>query len=267
MRGWEKLRERLNLNPEEEKRLPRGWQIVGDIIIIRLDGLENKKYEIGRILLEMHPRCTTVVMNRGIHGRHRIPDVEVIIGDKTETIHKENGCKFKLDVSKIMLSQGNLNERIRMSRVGKGEVVVDMFAGIGYFSIPMAVHSKPEKIISIEENPVAFYYLKENIKLNGVEGIIHPVNGDCGKVTPEGIADRVIMGYLDGKVYLRKGIDALKKGGVIHYHEATPLIKRPVKRVEDAAESSGREAEILKINKIKKYAPGVWHVVVDARIF
>ena len=83
-----------------------------------------------------------------------------------------------------------------MSKLGKGEIVVDMFAGIGYFSIPMAVHSKPEKIVSIEINPESFNYLKENLRLNRVEDIISPVLGDCSTAAPEGIADRVIMGYM-----------------------------------------------------------------------
>jgi tRNA wybutosine-synthesizing protein 2 len=143
-----------------------------------------------------------------------------------------------------------------------------MFAGIGYFSIPMAVHSKPKKIMAIEINPESLNYLNENIRLNKVENIIEPVAGDCSIVTPCGIADRVIMGYLDGHEYLEHGIRALIPGGILHYHEAVPeaVEERPADRIVEAARQQGREVEIIASRRIKKYAPGVWHVVVDARV-
>ena len=65
---------------------------------------------------------------------------------KTETINKENGCLFKLDLAKVMWSKGNNNERLRIAKlVGDGETVIDMFAGIGYFSIHIAVHSNAKR--------------------------------------------------------------------------------------------------------------------------
>jgi len=159
----------------------------------------------------------------GIGGQFRQPERKLILGSHTETIHRENQCLFKMDVTGIMFSKGNLRERKRMSMVGAGEVVVDMFAGIGYFSIPMAVHAKPEQVISIEINPVSYSYLCGNIQLNHVEDIIVPVSGDCADVTPRGTADRVIMGYVGfTHHYLKQGIMAIKKsGGILHYHETT----------------------------------------------
>jgi len=217
----------------------------------------------------MYPGCRTVLLDRGISGQMRLPEREIIAGERTETIHRENSCLFKLDAMQIMYSQGNLAERKRMSRLGKGEVVVDMFAGIGYFSIPMAVHSKPEKIFAIEINPVSFGYMRENIRLNRVEKIIESVEGDCALVTPSGIADRVIMGYFDAHPYLEKGLSALVHGGILHYHEAVPeaVEQRPVNRIVEAAGMLGRKVDIIEVRRIKKYSPGVWHVVVDAKIF
>jgi tRNA wybutosine-synthesizing protein 2 len=198
----------------------------------------------------------------------RKPDREIIAGEgTTETIHKENGCLFKLDAMKVMFSQGNLTEKKRMSKLGKDETVVDMFAGIGYFSIPIAMHAKPKKIISIEINPVSFGYLKENIALNRVVDIIEPIAGNCAKATPCRIANRVIMGYLDGQDYLEAGIRALLPCGILHYHEAVPeaIEGRPVDRIIEVSRKIGRDVEITGRRRIKKYAPGVWHVVVDAR--
>ncbi len=263
------LAERLDIPESEKKLLPSGWQVLGDLIIVSLRReLESRKKEIGRALLSLYPKCRTVLLDRGINGRMRQPVREIIAGESAETIHKENGCLFKVDALKLMYSQGNLAERKRMGKLGKNETVVDMFAGLGYFSIPMAVHSKPKKIFAIEINPEAFGYLKENIKLNGVEGIIEPLPGDCAAVTPQGIADRVIMGYLDAHEYLEQGIRALVSGGILHYHEAVPeaVENRPVERITEAAKKLGRKIEIIKTRRIKKYSPGVWHVVADARV-
>ena len=259
----------LDIPDSEKKLLPSGWQVLGDIVIVTLKAeLEHRKTEIGEALLSLYPGYRTVLLDRGITGRMRQPTREIIAGENTETIHRENGCLFKLDAMRIMFSMGNLDEKKRMSRLGKGEVVIDMFAGIGYFSIPMSVHSKPMKIFAIEINPEAFGYLKENIILNKVGGIIEPVAGDCSIVTPRGIADRVIMGYLDAHPYLAQGIRALVPGGIIHYHEAVPeaVERRPVERIMEASGKLGRSVEIIGVRRIKKYSPGVWHVVVDAKV-
>lgn len=262
-----------SLSETELACVPSGWHILGDIVIVSIPAmLEDKKIKVAEALLYMYPKCKSVVRDFGIEGQFRQPKRELLLGSGTETIHKEHGCFFKQDVTKVMYSKGNLEERKRMSRLGKGEVVVDMFAGIGYFSIPMAVHSRPRKIISIEINPESFAYLKENIRLNRVEEIITPVCGDCLKFTPEETADRVLMGYVGTThYYLEPAIKALKNsGGILHYHETVPenLAKtRPQERIKKAAESLGKKVEILETRRIKKYSPGVLHVVVDARVF
>ncbi|MEZ5336135.1 MAG: class I SAM-dependent methyltransferase family protein [Methanolobus sp.] len=233
--------------------------------------IEHLKQYIANGLLEMYPSCNTVVRDLGISGQYRIPQRELLVGNNTETINKENGCLFKLDVSKVMFSKGNLHEKKLMSSIGSNETIVDMFAGIGYFTIPMAVHAKPAKIIAIEINPESYGFLNENIALNHVENMVEALNGDCGEITPTGIADRVLMGYVNTTHhYLKQGIEAIRKeGGILHYHETTPeklIFTRPIRRIEQAALKAGRKVEITDCRKIKKYSPGVWHVVVDARI-
>jgi tRNA wybutosine-synthesizing protein 2 len=188
----------------------------------------------------------------------------------TQTLHRENGVLFSLDASQVMFSAGNLKERMRMSLLGAGEYVVDMFAGIGYFSIPMAVHSRPDRVLAIELNPVAFDYLRQNIKLNRVQEIVEPVQGDCAKVTPKGEADRVVMGMVQvTDRYLQRGIVALRPGGILHYHQTVPSEKFPAAAVKDVVEAAsvlGRRAQILRCTRVKKYSPGMVHAVVDARI-
>lgn len=237
-------------------------KVIGDILVLKKD-VENP-YR----LLEI-PGVNRVVKLGHINGLKREPEVEVLVGDGTETIHKENHCLFKMDVAKVMWSKGNTGERKRMANIVQdGEVVVDMFAGIGYFSIPMAVHSKPAKIYSIEINPVAYGYLCENINLNKVKNVVEPLLGDCRELAPRGVADRVLMGYIGNThEYLPAAMEVLKDGGVVHYHESVPdKIKfiRPVERIKEAAGERG--VEILNKRIIKPYSPGVYHVVVDAKI-
>jgi len=259
------------LTAEELGALPRGWQIIGEVALVHIPTvLQPKKALVAGALLRMYPRCRTVLETRRISGEYRQPIVEKIAGDGTETLHKENYVVYRLDVAKVMFSQGNFYERRRMGTVGRGERVVDMFAGIGYFSLPMAVHAGPKKIIAIELNPESYGYLCENVRLNHVEDIVEPILGDCREKAPVGWADRAIMGYVGTtQEYLPGGIRALKPGGILHYHETTPdklVFGRPVRNIMEAAKEQGRSAEILNTIKVKKYSPGVWHVVVDARI-
>lgn len=273
-RRYENLKERLRgrLPADLLNQVPSGWHVIGEAIVVSIpEEIITYSSLIGETLLEMYPSCRCVVGDKGIRGPLRQPEREVIAGAGTETLHRENGCLFRLDVTKVMFSKGNLHEKKRMSRLGSGETVIDMFAGIGYFSIPMAVHAKPRRVIAIELNPESYAFLLENIRLNNVKNIIEPVQGDCMEKTPEGIADRVLMGYV-GKTheFLPVAVRAIKKeGGILHYHEAVPeklFPDRPAGRVREAAGAAGRNSEILTCRKIKKYSPGVWHVVVDAGI-
>ena len=237
------------------------YKKIGDILILNddSDNLEElaEKHNVKTIMKIDHIQCTK-----------REPVYKILFGSETETINKENKCLFKLDLSKVMWSKGNVNERLRIAKlVRDNETVLDMFAGIGYFSIPIGVHSNARKVISIEINPNSYYYLCENVKLNKCDNIT-PVLGDCLVETPKYNADRILMGYVKTTHhYLKVAVNSLNKGGIIHYHETVPeklLETRPISRIKQAA--GDRDVELLKINKIKKYAPGVEHVVIDALI-
>lgn len=239
------------------------YKKIGDILIL------DSKYEYDNYdeLSKRHNVKTIMKINH-IQGTKREPVYKILYGNETETINKENGCLFKLDLAKVMWSKGNNNERLRIAKlVRDGETVIDMFAGIGYFSIPVGVHANAKEIISIEINPNSYHFLCENIKLNKLNNIT-PILGDCKIKTPDYKADRIIMGYVKTTHhYLKVAIDSLNSGGILHYHETVPekLIEtRPIERI--VSQAGDREVEILKINKIKKYAPGVEHVVIDARI-
>jgi tRNA wybutosine-synthesizing protein 2 len=263
---------RNSLTQEELELLPAGFDRIGHVILLNLPReLISKSEEIARALLRIKGVRTVALRTEAITGRERRPQVKVIAGAQmTETLHKENGCIFKLDVAEVMFSVGNIFERMRMPKlIQTGEIVVDMFAGVGQFSIPIAKHARPRKVCAIELNEVAYRYLCENVRLNYVGDIVEPRLGDCAKVAPLGVADRVIMGMLHvTHEYLPLAMRVLKpSGGVIHYHESVPsklCFERPIKRISEAA--GGREFEILGQRVVKRYAPGVDHVVIDVRV-
>ena len=239
------------------------YKKIGDILI-----LDNSYSDDDFDSLAKKHNVKTIMKIDHIQGTKREPVYKILHGSETETVNKENGCLFKLDLAKVMWSKGNNNERLRIAKlVQDNETVIDMFAGIGYFSIPVGVHANARHVYSIEINPNSYHYLCENIELNKVKNIT-PILGDCMAETPKLKADRIIMGYVKTTHhYLKVAIDSLNKGGILHYHETVPeklMNSRPIERIKSQA--GNRDVEILKINKIKKYAPGVEHVVIDARI-
>ena len=239
------------------------WKKIGDILV-----LDKKDDNTNFKLLAQKHNVKTIIKINQIKGEKREPDIELLYGSETETINKENKCFFKLDLAKIMWSKGNNNERIRIANLAKeNETVIDMFAGIGYFSIPIAKFSNVSKVISTEINPNSFYYLKENIELNKINNI-KPILGDNREIVPNYNGDRIIMGYVKTTHhFLDVAINSLNKNGILHYHETVPdkLIEtRPLNRIKEAAKD--RNVELLNIEKIKRYSPGVMHVVIDAQL-
>ncbi|WP_295598553.1 class I SAM-dependent methyltransferase family protein [uncultured Methanobrevibacter sp.] len=240
------------------------YKKIGDILILDNSHPDDDYNELSR-----RHNVKTIMKINHIQGTKREPVYKILYGGETETVNKENGCLFKLDLAKVMWSKGNNNERLRIARlVEDDETVLDMFAGIGYFSIPIGVHANAREVISIEINPNSYHFLCENIRLNKLDNVT-PILGDCKVETPKYRADRIIMGYVKTTHhYLKAAIGSLNEGGVLHYHETVPeklMNTRPFERI--MSEADGREVELLKVNKIKKYAPGVEHVVIDARIY
>jgi len=260
-----------------------GFQIIGSIAILK-PGLSRKEaLEQARKIMKALPRIKSVYRYSGpVSGEFRLPRVSWAAGRKNPvTIHKENGCLYRLDVTRVMFSKGNVLERARIPPLVKpGEVIADMFAGIGYFSLPLGKSSPARKIYSIELNPQAFRFLKENIKLNGLEGKIIPIKGDCRKVNvgkksgaptsnriPEK-ADRIIMGYLPQTwKYLHAAFSFLNPCGIIHYHDSfrkEELWEKTESILREYSQKSGFYPIRMEKRVVKQYAPGVYHVVIDA---
>ena len=254
--------------------MPNKWEKIGDVLIINLSSeLIEYKDIIGEEYADVL-NCKSVLNDlEGITGELRTPNTELIYGEKdTKTVHNENKVRFKLDPQKVMFSSGNMSERIRMANISnKNETIIDLFAGIGYFSIPIAVHSKPKKIYAIEKNPISYCFLKENISLNHVTNIIKPINGDNRELAPKNTADRVIMGYFGATIrFLPTAFKCLKNNsGIIHFHDKYPdkdFPNIPGEEIRNEARKSNLSVEILNMIKIKSFAPGISHYVFDLKI-
>jgi len=264
-RGW---------TDDEIERAPSSWAVLGTVILVEV-GEAPRPEEVGEALLALHGEADTVLAREGISGAHREPEVRVLAGEgDTETVHVEHGTTYAMDLAEVMFSPGNKAERARMGEaVSEGERVVDMFAGIGYFTLPMA--RAGAEVSAIERNPVSFRFLLENVRRNGVTDRVHPYRADCRDVLEQVdaetdlTAERVVMGYYEAHDYLDSALAALESGGVVHMHEATPeglVFERPVERLRAAAAERDRSVEILDRRRVKGYSEGVAHVVIDARV-
>jgi tRNA wybutosine-synthesizing protein 2 len=261
-RGW---------TDDEIERAPSSWAVIGSVVLVDV-GDAPRPEEVGEALLQVHGEADTVLSRGSITGENREPTVEVIAGTgDTETVHREHGTAYALDLAEVMFSPGNQAERALMGEVvDADERVLDMFAGIGYFTLPMA--RAGADVTAVERNPDSFRYLIENVQLNEVGDRVHPYRADCRDVAPEladDPVDRIVMGYYEAHEYLDAALPALAPGGVLHVHEATPndlVFDRPIERIEAAAAEAGRAVEIVDTRRVKGYSEGVAHVVVDARI-
>jgi len=234
------------------------YQKLGNIII-----LNKKDMSTAERLLSYQPNTKTIMYKAGsIFGKYRQPKIKKLCGNGTVTIHKEHDCFFKIDVEKIMWSKGNHKERIRLiSKVKPKEIIVDMFAGIGYFSIPLAKKSKAKRIYSVELNPVSFSYLLDNIKLNKTRKI-KPINADSSRVKIPEKADRVLMGLLPSAVdFIPRALKIVKNGGMIHYHGLDG--EKPEKLLEEVRRASGGKCKLVSKSRVKSWSPGKFHWVLD----
>lgn len=269
MKYREFLRQSLRDVVPDDLPLPSGYHLVGHVVLLRLhDALMPYAADLGRVTMQYNRRIRSVAVRTGpTRGCMRLPEYAVVAGTTdTVTTHVECGVTYRLDPLRVTFSGGNRSERIGMTgRVLPGETVVDMFACVGQFSLPIA-RVEGVHVIAIEVNPIAYEFLVENIVLNGNEGIVEPVLGDCRMVHPVNVADRIIMGYLHDTIdYLPHALETLShRGGHVHMHQAIPTrsiddIKR---RVSDLCVRSGFSA-VIGVRRVKTYSEGIGHLVFD----
>jgi tRNA (guanine37-N1)-methyltransferase len=256
------------LPPHLVASLPRALDIVGDIAIIEIPA-ELKAHErpIGEAILTVHKNVRTVLAKAGaVSGTYRLREFEVVAGERrTDTIHKEYGCKYHVDIAKAYFSPRLSQEHNRIaSLVKKSETVVDLFAGVGPFSVLIAKNNAEAKVYAVDINPEAIEFLKRNIRLNRVENRVTPIQGDARQAVEErllGVADRVIMNLPEKALeFVDTACRAIKPaGGMVHYYAFIRLpdsLENMQLRFSEAVEKTGRKVDAFLFAKtIRETAP------------
>jgi tRNA (guanine37-N1)-methyltransferase len=262
--------------PEDLLGFSPAYEVIGDIALLENPDLDTRKaLEIADALLRTQPNIKTVLKPlTPVIGEFRVREFEIVAGEPTtETIHREYGCRYKVDLALAYFTPRLSTERSRiLSWVKEGDIVVDMFAGVGPFSIQIAKSKKPLKVVAIDKNPDAVHYLRENIVLNSAKNI-EAIEGDAREEAKKfaGTADHVIMNlphnafeFLDSAVLLTR------PGGIIHYYGITPeddLFESSIGLIRKAAEKAGRKIEIMEKRVVRSYAPHQYNICIEARIF
>ena len=181
--------------------------------------------------------------------------------------------EIKLDVKKVYFSPRLATERKRLAKqVKDGEIILDMFAGIGPFPILIAKEHEVD-IYATDINKEAIKYMENNIEINKLKGKIRPILGDVNKIAEEKFIkenirfDRIIMN-LPGtaKDFLELAMTLVNNEGIIHYYEFSDGYESAIKRIEKIAKKQNKNFKILNTRKVKSSSPKEWHIVVDAQI-
>lgn len=274
--GLEKLREEIEnevsiIREQENEEYPTpSYEVIGTVAVINdLGSFERQNAVEG--ILHHQPNVETVLLKEeGLSGEFRVGDYEKLYGEETETEHKEFGCLFKVDPTKVYYSERFSTERKNVvDQIQDGEKVLIMFAGVGPFAIMAAKHANPEKVVAVEKNPVGADYLKQNIELNKVENIVEGIEGDVAEVVPNlGKFDRIIMPLPEAaNKYLDLAFEHLKEDGVIHYYRflEDENWSEIESEIQDAAEKTGSGYEIVNRRNAGDRAAYIERVCVEIK--
>ena len=250
--------------PEDKLRyLHKGYEVVGKIAIVNVPPiLEDHKYDIAEAVASFQGTTTVLRKLDKIKGELRVADFEVLFGEGVETIHKENGCAYCVDVTRAYFSTKQDSARMRIAEcVNDGEDILCLFAGVGPYAMPVAKRHAV-RIVAVEKNNVACRYLMKNIKLNRVSDSVDVICGDAVAVGSmlRMQFDRIIMPTPYGcDFFLDAVLPLLKPGGVVHF-----ITFKGHGEVDDFA--SGLVAKGLEVQYMKRVgnvAPGVGRYVFD----
>ena len=259
--------------------LPQSFDIIGDIVIVEIPS-ELKKYQnlIGEAILQTHKNIKTVLAKAGdIKGVYRVRDYTFLAGEnKTKTIHREFGCQYYVDVAKAYFSPRLSHEHERVaSLVQAGEVVVDLFSGVGPFSVLIGKNKPQAKVYAVDLNPEAVELLNANVKINRVENRVFPILGDAREVAQtklKGVADRVIMNLPEMAIeLLDAACQTLKpEGGTVHFYafiRAPNTIENLKQTFIQQIEKCSRKVVTFDFSRsIRETAPYESQVVLDVKI-
>jgi tRNA (guanine37-N1)-methyltransferase len=267
------------LPPNLLASLPRALDIVGDIAIVELPPeLEPHKAAVGAAILQAHRSVRVVLAKAGkVSGTFRLREFEFLAGEKrTITLYKEHGCNYYVDMAKAYFSPRLSHEHQRVAElVGEGEIVVDLFAGVGPFAVPIAKNCKTAEVYAIDINADAVELLKRNARLNRVENRVHAITGDARQIVNEklaGVADRVIMNLPEtASAFIDVACKTMKSdGGIVHFYGFVRMpdtLENFKQLFAEGVAKAGRKVVEFQCEKtVRETAPFEWQAVLDARI-
>ncbi|WP_458189944.1 class I SAM-dependent methyltransferase [Haladaptatus sp. NG-WS-4] len=246
------------------------YERLGDIVLVDEDDPERARTIADAIVDSVLPVKTVLNRASKVKGETRVRDWDVLVGESTETVHREYGCEFALDVARVYFSPRLATERHRVTeQVVPGEQAIDMFAGVGPFVVPFA--TRGAQVVGVDVNEIAIEYLRENARRNKVEDRVTAICGDVRETVPEyeNRADRLVMNlphsadeFLDTAVALA-GDDC-----VVHYydiqHEDDPF--GPGEAAIHAAAEPAYEVAVETRHVVRSYAPHEVNVCLDVRL-
>jgi tRNA (guanine37-N1)-methyltransferase len=220
-------RDLLHLPPQEQAVLPRAFDVIGDVVLVRLPTrLKARASEIGTALLAFVPGARRVGWDQGVRGEARLRKFTPLAGvGPWRTVHKENGLEFIVDPEVAYFSPRLAGEHARVaSEVGPAERVFDLCCGIGPFALTIASRGTAAQVVAVDSNPGAISLLRENARQMGLSSRIESRNEPLELfLTTAARADRAILNLPhDGVKYLPSVSAAIAPGGTLHYYEVTP---------------------------------------------
>ncbi len=265
------------LTPSEADELISAFDQIGEIIIIRIpDSLLHRKRVIGETLLDGIKIARSVFYQQSaVSGDHRTRNLEIIAGrDDTTTEYRESGCRFIVDVENAFFSPRLSHERARIAGlVREGETIVNMFGGVGMFSIVAAKHTDCT-VYSIDANPVANELCKRSLNLNRkMAGQVIPICGDASQVIQERLADlsdRTLMLLPErSDEFLDSAVLTTVNGGTIHYYShvhADCKADAPRLSEEHYCSVVPVRSQVVYSRIVRAVGPRYYQTVVDAQI-
>lgn len=219
-----------------------------------------------------------VARRAAIHpGLKRRSQVQLLLGSSGWVTVKENGLRYSFDVTKCMFSSGNVTEKARMARVAAaGETIVDLYAGIGYFTVPFLRHAGAAKVHAVDWNEDAVAALRVNLRQNNVadRAEVHFCDNTLVAGPLADCADRVCAGLIpSSEAGWPVAVAVLKpSGGWMHVHGNVPegdqaqwgaAVAAAVRKLAHDAGKPFRDVCCRHVEVVKSYAPKVLHCVAD----
>jgi tRNA (guanine37-N1)-methyltransferase len=266
------------LTPEESAQVYSAFDQIGDIVIIKIpDELISKQKVIAEaILANVRTAKAVFAQVSAVKGDFRVRDLDFIAGEnRTVTEYKEHACRFKVDVAKTYFSPRLSTERQRIAQmVSDGETIVNMFAGVGTYSVIIAKINKTCKIYSIDSNASASELDRVNAKLNKVQDRIITICGDASEVIKEKLesqADRVLMPLPEkSKEFVDSAVLALNGKGIIHYFAHVKADSKKAGKelgLQDAHAAFAKyDHKVLAVRVVREVGPRIYQIVADVSV-